>query len=372
MNLLKKFIINTFLIFLSLIFIVTIIEYFLSLLVIKQDYSNQRYMLFKSNNQNSVFRNIEGGFVYQPNIDIENTTFFHVNNQWVKEFDYIMPTNNFGLVQTQDLYPKKKSILLLGDSYTEGVGAYPWFEKLNKNYASSKYQFINGGIFGTGFESWFNLYNYLLSQNIEISKIVIIFTSDDYRRGAWNMHMNTLKCIENYKICKGDENFYGKPSSENEIIFLEKLRNFRNNDVSKLHKNIIINYIKKTYPELRSLNKTIRRRLEIDNSPKIAKSNEIIKYFINKYEYNALFIHIPTKFEVLFDYKDLFGKKTFEFIEKNKGNVVDAFGKCNFKKEDFHIYDGHPNAKGYNKISICISSIIEKKLSISPIRRGTN
>ncbi len=364
MNLLKKFIINTFLILLSLIFIVTIIEYFLSLFVTKQDYSNQRYMLFKSNNQNSVFKNIDGGFVYQPNTEIENTTFFYINNQWVKEFDYIMPTNNFGLVQTEDLYHEEKSILFLGDSYTEGVGAYPWFENLNKNFTSSKYQLINGGILGTGFESWFNLYNHLLNQNIEISKIVIIFTSDDYRRGIWNMHKNTLKCIENYKICKGDENFYGKPSSENEINFLEKLRNFRENDANQHHKNIIINYIKKTFPELRSLNRTIRRKFDINKSPTITKSNEIIKYFINKYKDNALFIHIPTKFETLFDNKDLFGKKTFEFIEKNNGNVVDLFGKCNLNKEDFHIYDGHPNAKGYDKISFCISSIIEKKLEI--------
>ena len=365
MNILKKFSINVVLILLSLIFIVTIVEYFLGLFVTKQDYSNQRYMLYKSNNQNSVFKNIEGGFIYQPNIEIENTTFFYINNQWIKEFDYIMPTNNFGLVQTKDLYPEKKSILLLGDSYTEGVGAYPWFDKLNKNYESSNYQFINGGILGTGFESWFNLYNHLLIENIEISKIVIIFTSDDYRRGPWNMHENTLKCIENYKICKGDENFYGKPSLEDEINFLEKLRNFRDNKENQLHKNILINYIKKTYPELRSLNKTIRRRLEIDKSPTIAKSNEVIKYFINKYEDNAVFIHIPTKFESLFDNKELFGKKTFEFIEKNKGNIVDLFDKCNLKKEDFHIYDGHPNSKGYDKISSCISLVIEKKLKLN-------
>ena len=48
----------------------------------------------------------------------------------------------------------------------------------------------------------------------------------------------------------------------------------------------------------------------------------------------------------------------------NKGNVVDAFDKCNLKEEDFYYYDGHPNAKGYEKISFCISSIFEKKLEI--------
>ena len=360
----KKFFLNSVLFFLSLIFIFTVVEYFLGLFSIKQDYSNQRYMLFKSNNENSVFRNINGGFLYQPNTKVESTTFFYVDDKWIKEFEYIIPTNNLGLVQTNDVFPKKKSILLLGDSYTEGVGAYPWFENLNKKYLNSNYQLINGGILGTGFESWFNLYNYLINQNIEISKIVIIFTSDDYRRGAWNMHENTLKCLKNYKICKGDENFYGKPSLKDEISFLEKLRIFRVNSINQNHKNVLINYIKNKYPELRNLNKTLRRRLEIDKSPTIAKSNEVITYFIDKYKDEALFIHIPTKFEILFDDKDLFGKKTFEFIEKNKGNVVDAFDKCNLKEEDFYYYDGHPNAKGYEKISFCISSIFEKKLEI--------
>ena len=78
-------------------------------------------MLFKSNNQNSVFRNIDGGFVYQPDIEIESTTYFHINNKWIKEFDYIIPTNNFGLVQTTDLHPNKKSILFLGDSLISSV-----------------------------------------------------------------------------------------------------------------------------------------------------------------------------------------------------------------------------------------------------------
>ncbi len=361
MNLLKKFTLNLLLFFFSLIFIFTIVEYCLSLFVLKQDYSNQRYMLFKSNNQNSVFRNIDGGFVYQPDIEIESTTFFHINNKWIKEFDYIIPTNNFGLVQTTDLHPNKKSILFLGDSYTEGVGAYPWFEDLNNNFSNSKYQFINGGILGTGYEFWFNLYKHLKNKDIEVSKIVIIFTSDDYRRGAWNMHKNTLKCIENYRTCKGDENFYGKPNLEDQVNFLEKLRNSREKNTKKSHENLLINFIKKTYPEIRSLNRKIRRNLEIDKNPRIAKSNDVIKYFIQRYKDNALFIHIPTKFESLFDNKDIFGKKNVEFIKKNNGNFVDAFGKCNFKKEDFHNYDGHPNAKGYNKISSCISSIIKKK-----------
>ena len=364
MILIKKIFLNFLLFIVSIFLVLVFIEFLLSVILTKQDYSLERYMLFKSSNGKNVFKNIEGGFVYYPNITVNSSAFFYINEEWIKEYDYNIPTNNFGLVQTNNINTDKDSILILGDSYTEGVGSYPWFENFNEEFFDTEFQFINGGILGTGFEFWLNLYNHLIEKKVKISKIIILFTSDDYRRGAWYMHKNTIECINNYKNCEGNENFYGKPPENFTKSFLNRLKDYRNNNKGNIEDNLIINYLKINFPEIRSFNRNLRRRLEINDSPKILKSNEVIKFFIDKFNDKVLFVHIPTKFEIIFNNKDFFGLKTIEYIKKNNGKIIDGFKECNFNEDDFYKYDGHPNEKGYSKLSDCIKKVTKNFLNL--------
>ena len=71
----------------------------------------------------------------------------------------------------------------LGDSNTEGVGVSPWFEKLIQNFSQESLQFVNGGIFGTGFQQWQLLHDFLLNEGVNVKSVVVIFISHDYKRG---------------------------------------------------------------------------------------------------------------------------------------------------------------------------------------------
>jgi hypothetical protein len=97
----------------------------------------------------SIFRNLDEIFTMYPTV-----TFFPVSYTFLSystEYAYKFKTNNFGLVQDKDLVRGVKSILLLGDSFTDGQGAEPWFRQIAPQIEKLNYQPINGGLFGTGF-----------------------------------------------------------------------------------------------------------------------------------------------------------------------------------------------------------------------------
>ena len=53
-------------------------------------------------------------------------------NDIIIETDYNIETNNLGLVMKKDIYKNDRVLLVIGDSFTEGQGAEPWFYDLER------------------------------------------------------------------------------------------------------------------------------------------------------------------------------------------------------------------------------------------------
>lgn len=313
----------------------------------------QRYMLLKSMDSSSVFKNINNFFTYQPNQKIKSTAYYFINDQWIKEYEYFFPTNNLGLVQSSNTIPNTDSLLILGDSFTEGQGAYPWFEKFRNSNKNIDLQLINGGILGTGFKSWLLLHDFLVSKKISIKKIVIIFISDDYSRKVWNISSNTLDCIQNSNLCLGNENFYGEPETNNLKKFLEHLKNFREQhaieDKKIKQKEFFNNYLPGTMTVYYFLKMKFFYPRENDQA---------IESLVNQYQSNILFVHIPQKDEVITGKINSVGIDAVKKIKSFNGLVFDGHAKCGFNKDDYFLHDGHPNVRGYEKVSDCVKTAI--------------
>ena len=100
---------------------------------------------------NTIFENHEDIFTYAPHDEIRQLIGFFTDNDFSVEFDYRYRTNNYGLVQDADIVPGRESLILLGNSFTEGQGAEPWFRLVSPVIDKLGYQPIIGGILGTGF-----------------------------------------------------------------------------------------------------------------------------------------------------------------------------------------------------------------------------
>ena len=44
--------------------------------------------------------------------------------------------------------------------------------------------------------------------------------------------------------------------------------------------------------------------------------------------------------------------------------IIDGFKECNLNEDDFYKYDGHPNEKGYSKLSDCIKKVTKNFLNL--------
>ena len=316
---------------------------------------SNRYMLFGASSAGSAFQNLDTIFTYKPNAVIHAEAFYDIKNTLLKEYDYQFKTNNLGLVQGQDVDLNKESLLLLGDSFTEGQGASPWFERLVQTRKNGL-QLINGGLLGTGFEQWGLLHDHLIKAGVKVKKVAVIFISDDYRRTVWNFPAKVSACLSKIENCVGDEGYFPIPPDQELMPFLQKLKDFRTKEYA--------------LKDARQSEKWIRRYLssahhawefskEYFQNHFRSKSPEVIERLKKKYGDDVLYIHPPTKDEILAgNQPDDLGLLARERIRQQGGKIFDGFTQCGLNATDFYQNDPHPNESGYAKIEQCVSRVL--------------
>ena len=125
--------INFILVLISLLFALFAAE-----LLLKNYYQKYSEKFWKNRynvySQGDVFQNKGRFFKYFPNKSILLETYYFINNKFIKEYSHEIKTNNFGLVQENNILENEASILFLGDSITEGQGSYSWINKFNGRF----------------------------------------------------------------------------------------------------------------------------------------------------------------------------------------------------------------------------------------------
>ena len=319
-------------------------------------------MLFHGSPNAHVFKNIDNFFIYQPNQIIDSETFYDKDNQWIQEYKYRIHTNNLGLVQKDRIDLKSPSILVLGDSFTEGQGVGSWVDQLSKNSNATQIQFINGGLLGTGFAQWKLLHDHLQNQGINIMYLVVVFISNDFDRGIWNFKDATLDCLSNYKNCVGDEFFYGTPPESDKLVFLNQLKSLREKILKQAGPkkyswkfffpgtSAVIKYVQNFF-------KTKLKHLK----PEMMMNQNAIETLIKQYDDRILFVHIPQKDEILYKKMNPSGDLVRNFIINQGSEVLNGHALCGLTPDDYFINDSHPNSSGYNKIANCVAISMKKK-----------
>ena len=210
---LKTLSINVLKLILISIFIIVILEYLL------QIYSNIKGIKFANDNRYSniyrvyhegeMFEPYDKFYLYKKNLKEKRFLNFYLDKKkekLVKIWDYNFSTNNYGLVQKSDLDSNKRSILFLGDSFTQGTGSESWVDNISENF--NEFQIVNGGFGATGFIQFSNLNDHL-SSKLNIDKRVVIFISQDIRRNI--IIFENTKCLVNHLFCNKNNKLIGIP-----------------------------------------------------------------------------------------------------------------------------------------------------------------
>lgn len=333
----------------SIIVAILLVELFCRLFVpsiAERQYANwweRRVMFFDG--AGAIFQNRGDIFTYVPNSEIRGLTAYFSAQDYTIEYDHRFRTNNFGLVQDADLVPGQDSLLLLGDSFTEGQGAEPWFRMARPAIEKFGYQAVNGGLIGTGFEQWLRLERYLSAQEIRVRKLLVLFISDDYHRPVWNVQPPVRECLSDISRCHLNQTlFYRLPPSPELASWIAAIRTARTP------------LLPASYHVYDVLSRWLR-------TPKASvqeeRSQAAIATLIRTYgPQNVAFLHLPQKEEPAGPFEE--GLRARRSIEAAGGKVYDGFKLCGLSLADYYRIDSHPNPNGYAKIAACAVDVIKQ------------
>lgn len=359
LHLMKNILVSIVSVLIGILIFEAMASYIIKNNVVNEDANerSRRYMLFGTKDGLPAFRNQDNIFTYSPNSTIRAIAFYENGAALHKEYDYVLTTNNFGLVQKSDISTNRPSTLLLGDSFTEGQGATPWFYSLEELNTTNQTQLINGGLLGTGFAQWKILHDKLVASDIHIDKVVVPFISDDYQRVVWNFPNPVLDCLGDIKKCNGNEGYFPLPKKDEVEAFVNQLRGFRDNEYEGKQGVREQRFFRKHFPSLRFIWKYVKNdyKLRFSNSNSAA-----IEFLIKKYGNRIVFLHLPTNEEIeRGNMPNYVGMLAREKISHLGGGLIDGFKVCGLEASDYFVYDPHPNPIGYKKISSCVKKAID-------------
>ncbi len=318
-----------------------------------------RYFLINDLNINSLYfisepalQDQEKKYGFKENTEIREVAVYWNGKNYQVEFDNYFTTNNLGLVQKNPFDPKKETIVVIGDSFTQGMGSIPWFYKLEENWQDSRYQLINLGTIATGIEQWKYMLNWFADFG-KIKHIFICFISDDWERMRWvprdDLKLNGFKFVpwnqRNDIIHNQNFMFYYIDKDTSIETILNKSESIR------------INLSKHNFHTFKLIKKVILdRKLYYIKKGNIFKISKIsLEEIVSAYGYkNITLFHIPQRDEVIQRSYNALGQKIKEFISSHDLEYIDGLSLCGLKVNDYYEHDCHPNASGYDKIYKCL------------------
>jgi hypothetical protein len=304
----------------------------------------------------SIFQNHGAVFTYTPHNDIRSIGIYFSDQNFDVEYDYRFRTNNLGLVQDADVEPGRSSLLVLGDSFTEGQGAAPWFRQLVTQTGQLPYQLINGGLLGTGFAQWNLLDRYLATNKINTKKLLVLFISDDYRRAVGNIRQEVASCLDTLSACSDRDIYmmYRLPPAQDLPLWVDRIRTQRSaiRGAAGRAKELARTLLPATHQIYRFLKAKFSRNAIEDPASRVAIAELVQRYGAE----NVTFVHLPQKDET--SGPNEIGRAARSAIEAVGGKLYDGFELCGLTQADYHVHDGHPNAQGYGKIARCVAPIV--------------
>jgi len=339
----KKFVLFYF--FITPIIIIFFVEFLLSIYFKSSKIPTDnrfkfRYMLYGNDRSSKLFDEYENFFKYKPNLLSRHLLYYYRDNNFLEIWDYKFNTNNFGLVQKSDIFSDQESILLLGNSFTQGQGASPWVDNFNGNILG--YQVINGGIMGTGFQQFENIYDHI-SENFKIKKLVVIYIGSDLRRD--------IEIVS-------DKNVLLIPESKKELNnLLLKQHKLRLNKKEKF-KDRLKFFIRELY--VYNILRTKINSFRLKNNQIIKRNLKSIESLYKKNYPNIIFINVKTAYEIITGQEIYETKLIKKFLSDNQYPNYN----CDLSDDltNYHNIDFHPNEKGYNELFRCVRKIIQNNL----------
>jgi hypothetical protein len=278
------------------------------------------------------------------------------------EYDMTYTTNNMGAADTVD-YPfreKKRSFLIVGDSFTAGSGGYPLAPRLRALVPGA-----NLYVFGMPGASVEHFRRVVLSvtRQLHIDDVVIVAISDDFQRPYWTPQWtNEFVC---FRIGPGDAcdalhaiagvvpydvDKSGALAAAQQYAAARREGVLRAAAESKQNRDwrlssLLYLRLQRGWNRLntvRTVNRAIRDMAELSRVVPGTRVHVIQLPQVDEVERKAYHIDLRPR---LGDGADYFS----------------ALDRCSFSRELYHARDSHPNRAGYEVLAQCLAGYLRSQ-----------
>jgi hypothetical protein len=275
------------------------------------------------------------------------------------EYDASLTTNNAGLVQQRNIEPSKNYTVIVGDSFTQGLGSRPWFYDLEEDLP--EYPLANLGVMATGVAHWAKALNWFEEYVANVDKVVIIFVTDDFFRANWvakGTDDSVFFCYEG-KCPKAFAKFDERgPNALIEEWYQSMLGSLL--DDNEQIKEVIRAAVVKARVG-RFLIDLKRSLFPSRNSNTLELNKKSLQELIRLHNVTVA-LHLPEKAEA---YENRWSADSLEvraFIAKTGLTYIDGIDRCQLTSDHYYSFDSHPNASGYKKIKDCVAEMLSAQV----------
>jgi hypothetical protein len=308
------------------------------------DFSDHRF-LFTSPDS---FRDVEKFWTYSPNTVVREVAMYQAAlGGFEKEYDCDYRTDRLGFVDNQNSDKRDFDLLLLGDSFTQGMGGCPWASKLRQYLPDVS--IYNAGLQGTGPGTWAPIAQYLLEQGLRFRTALVIFISDDFRRHLSNVGENQLGCLHDIALCHG--NFFYPILPGFDITKTSSERAQGGTSPSQRALYFWEEHLWVTHFLASRLKQLVQATPQHDPISNDAQNG--LAWLTGNFP-RLRFVRIRTKDELALKSDDAATLVVGQYLRDHK---ID-WAVCDIGYDGFLHRDGHPNREGYDRLARCIARIV--------------
>lgn len=347
---------------LSLVFACIAAELVLRHSSIAANIATERFLFYESPQH---FRDQHEEFGYTASSENrEVAIYYDYHHAWI-EYDASFSVNNAGLVQRKDIDPARSYIVVVGDSFTQGQGASPWFYELEKELPALP--LANLGVLGTGVQHWEKAVDWFQEHVARVEMVVVIFITDDFLRPYWfakSSPNETRFCYEYYEgRCSTiftkllDKSPLALAQDRHELSRrlgpdsgAESVRARLKTLLMKSRTGgLLINWIIKMWvPYHRPHLEANKRSLEV-----LLAHRKVV-----------FALHLPEKTEAI---ERAWSTESLElrgFLSTTKLQYVDGMERCGLGASDYRKFDSHLNPVGYRNVQICVGALLKASADV--------
>jgi hypothetical protein len=214
------------------------------------------------------------------------------------------------------------------------------------------YSIYNAGLPGTGVQEWAEIQRYLTTVGYEFDRVIMVFISNDFARPRLQKTDQEIECLHDMSRCTFEIYYPLNPGSDLVDISRRRMKLRTDQTAAK------IRYVSKRYLWVsrfffgQSFRLFSQRETVASETFDQATSNAFNRIIGASRKLNM--IRITTKNEAALRANDA----DTLIVSKFLASQGVRFETCALSYDDFPSYDGHPNARGYERVAECVANVV--------------